>query len=138
MPPPFLLLRLTRSTPKSVPALAYPALHRSGSLLLSSTRVRTSMNILQSQLSETNMFIVTPNLSGKPEKRDKLFDPYCGGGNDATANVNDVIACFNYLQSIGGISCGIAGDGNQHHMCEAGTAIIAGVSVFGTFTETAW
>ncbi|MCJ1482551.1 hypothetical protein MMC06_002717 [Schaereria dolodes] len=88
-------------------------------------------------LTSAELYEMTPNLSGKPEKRDKLFDPYCGGGNDATANVNDVIACFNYLQSIGGISCGIAGDGNQHHMCEAGTAIIAGVSVFGTFTETA-
>ncbi|KAJ3968311.1 hypothetical protein EV361DRAFT_785511, partial [Lentinula raphanica] len=47
-----------------------------------------------------------------------------------TANVNDVIACFNYLENIGGNSCAVNGDNSQ--FCYAGTAQISGSNVSGT------
>ncbi|KAJ3719155.1 hypothetical protein C8R42DRAFT_643442 [Lentinula raphanica] len=46
----------------------------------------------------------------------------------STANVDDVIACFNYLENIGSNTCGFSGDNVQ--FCYAGTAQITGSNIF--------
>lgn len=47
-----------------------------------------------------------------------------------TAGVDNVIACFNYLQAIGGNACGVGSDSSQ--FCYAGDAEITGTNVSGT------
>ena len=54
-----------------------------------------------------------------------------------TANVDDTIACFNYLVSIGNNACGLSGDNIQ--FCHAGSAQITGSNVSGTGSaSSAW
>ena len=66
------------------------------------------------------------------------FQAFCGGGRGDSGNVDDVIACFNYLQHIGSHQCTIPGDNNQHEMCRAGTASVSGVDEISRATTSIW
>lgn len=68
----------------------------------------------------------------------KRFDNFCGGGRGATGNVDDVIACFDYLNRLGTTRCGVPGDNNQHIFCTAGTASVNGVSLINRETGSYW
>lgn len=52
------------------------------------------------------------------------FDAFCGGCNNDAALVDDVIACFNYLTSLGQQQCVVPPAGVQ--FCMAGTAQVVG------------
>jgi len=72
--------------------------------------------------------VAPPIPEGAPiTKRGQQFTPYCGGGAGDTANVDDVIACFNYMVKIGNSYAWIPLDGDQHIQCTAGTAAIYAV-----------
>lgn len=76
-----------------------------------------------------------------PSSRHKLmkrFDNFCGGGRGFTANVDDVIACFNYLERLGHTDCGVPAGNNGVEFCFAGTAGINGVSFNGPATSSYW
>ncbi|KAJ3719168.1 hypothetical protein C8R42DRAFT_113127 [Lentinula raphanica] len=82
-------------------------------------------------LTSEALYTMTPKLQiGDLElaERSDLFTNECF--TYTTANVNDVIACFNYLENIGGNSCAVNGDNSQ--FCYAGTAQISGSNVSGT------
>ena len=57
------------------------------------------------------------------------FDAFCGGGENDAALVDDVIACFNYLTSLGPQQCVVPPSGVT--FCTAGTAQVDG-AVYGT------
>lgn len=101
-------------------------------------RVRIVVSIFHSQPPETNGPIVTPALNSTHHKRNELFNPFCGGGAGDTANVDDLIACFNYLQSIRGYECWIPDDHDQHAMCTCGSAKVVGVDIGDADTSSNW
>ena len=68
----------------------------------------------------------------------KRFNNFCGGGRGATANVDDVIACFNYLQKLGHTACRVPAGHDQIEMCQAGTARVNGVSNDGRSQSSYW
>ncbi|KAJ4001235.1 hypothetical protein F5050DRAFT_31301 [Lentinula boryana] len=82
-------------------------------------------------LTSEALYTMTPNFQTRSEPefsgRSELFTNECF--TYTTANVDDVIACFNYLESIGGNTCGIANTNVQ--FCFAGTAQISGSSIDG-------
>ena len=53
------------------------------------------------------------------------FDAFCGGGRNDAALVDDVIACFNYLTSLGHQECVVPPSGVT--LCTSGTAEVNGV-----------
>lgn len=81
---------------------------------------------------------MTPAFNSTLHKRNELFDPFCGGGAGDTANVDDLIACFNYLQSIRGYECWIPADHDQHAMCTCGSAKVSGVDIGDANTSSNW
>ena len=52
------------------------------------------------------------------------FDAFCGGGENDAALVDDVIACFNYLTSLGHQACVVPLSGVT--FCTSGTAQVNG------------
>lgn len=62
------------------------------------------------------------------EARSALYNNVCQ--TYTTANVDNVIACFNYLQSIGGNACTVNGDNVQ--FCYSGNAQVTGSNISGT------
>lgn len=66
--------------------------------------------------------------------RAALYDPFCTG---TRANVDDVIACFNYLVYIGDRTCEAV---VFARMCTSGTATIMryGGELFGFDSKNAW
>lgn len=62
------------------------------------------------------------------------FDAFCGGGENDAALVDDVIACFNYLTSLGHQECVVPPSGVT--LCTSGTASVEGV-VYGTSNTVA-
>ncbi|KAJ3992867.1 hypothetical protein F5050DRAFT_1714948 [Lentinula boryana] len=83
-------------------------------------------------LTSEALYTMTPKLFNRElvelSERSELFTNECF--TYTTANVNDVIACFNYLENIGGNTCSVNGDNVQ--FCYAGTAQISGSNVSGT------
>ncbi|CEJ82904.1 hypothetical protein VHEMI02945 [[Torrubiella] hemipterigena] len=53
----------------------------------------------------------------------------CGPVEDAYTNVNDAIACFHYLDSLGDQDCFVRGGAAISQFCKAGDAQITGQSV---------
>ncbi len=75
-------------------------------------------------------------LDTKISRRAALYVNECdGGGEGDTPNIDDVIACFNYLQSIRGHECVIPADNGQHTKCTARTAVVNGVDLVSQETQ---
>ena len=56
------------------------------------------------------------------------YDPTCGPSDEAYTDVNDIIACYNYLQSLGTTQCTYT-SGIAATMCTAGSARVDGYSL---------
>ncbi|KAI0059299.1 hypothetical protein BV25DRAFT_1137433 [Artomyces pyxidatus] len=75
--------------------------------------------------------ITSEELYARPpslQARAALYDPVCE--TYTTADVDNVIACFNYLESIGGNACTVDGDNVQ--FCYSGDAQVTGSNISGT------
>ncbi|KAF2855638.1 hypothetical protein T440DRAFT_513742 [Plenodomus tracheiphilus IPT5] len=59
------------------------------------------------------------------------FVPRCGPSESAYANVNGVIACYNYLKRIGQTRCPASGNAAVSHFCYAGDAEVSAQSISG-------
>jgi len=81
---------------------------------------------------------VSSALDTKLSRRAALYVNECGGGEGDTPNIDDVIACSNYLQSIRGHECVIPADNEQHTKSTAGTAIVDGVDPVSQETQSIW
>jgi len=60
-----------------------------------------------------------------------LFQAGCGPSDAAYAPVNDIIACFHYLDALGTTACGVPANYGVIQMCRAGQGQILGQSVTG-------
>ena len=65
---------------------------------------------------------------------EKRFDNKCGPSNAAYTNVNDIIACYHYLNSLCNTAC-VAGENTV--MCRAGRAQVYGSAINGG-TSSYW
>lgn len=66
------------------------------------------------------------------------FNAFCGGGRGAWAPVNEVIACFNYLENLGHTACRVPRGRDGVDFCHAGPAVIHGVSTTGNAESSYW
>ena len=73
-------------------------------------------------------------LSERAPALDKRFTGRCGPADAAYTNVNDIIACYNYLKNLGTQSC-VAGENTV--MCTAGQAHVYGSALNGR-TSSYW
>jgi hypothetical protein len=73
-------------------------------------------------------------LLARAEALDKRWDPQCGPSESAYTNVNDIIACYHYLNSLGNTAC-VAGENTV--MCRAGQAQVIGSAINGG-TSSYW
>jgi hypothetical protein len=73
-------------------------------------------------------------LSARAADLDKRFVGRCGPAEAAYTNVNDIIACFHYLQNLGTTAC-VANENTV--MCTAGQAHIYGSALNGR-TSSYW
>lgn len=70
--------------------------------------------------------------------RAALFTPECGPSDEAYTDVNDIIACYNYLRILGTQTCGAPGDEAVIQMCRAGSGQVIGQSVNGNPSSSYW
>ena len=75
-------------------------------------------------------------LDGYPAVRvrnimEKRYEPRCGPSDAAYANVNDLIACFNYLRNLGGTRCEAPANYGVVEMCYSGSGHVIGQSITG-------
>ncbi|KAF4635090.1 hypothetical protein G7Y89_g3017 [Cudoniella acicularis] len=80
----------------------------------------TSLNLTSEQLYTMTPKLVSRGLSAAlydPECRE--YPCYCPGG---MAQVNDIIACYNYLNNLGSTNCGVMAYQAKSTMCASGTA----------------
>ncbi|KAH8892415.1 hypothetical protein GQ53DRAFT_646571 [Thozetella sp. PMI_491] len=82
------------------------------------------LNLTSAELYNTkpDLFPLLPRAAG--------FDRKCGPEDRAYTNVQDIIACFNYLKNLGGVNCGV-GQYAVTEMCRAGQAHVTGESISG-------
>lgn len=64
-----------------------------------------------------------------------MFDPRCGPSDYAYTNVNGIIACYNYLNGLGGREC--RASGNPTTMCTSGSAKVTGQALNGN-SASSW
>ncbi|KAJ3840648.1 hypothetical protein F5878DRAFT_522322, partial [Lentinula raphanica] len=107
---------LKRDYPELIPGPGFPTL---AELNLTSEQLYTMTPNLQ-----TPVVPISPELASRSDRYTNECFTY------TTANVDDVIACFNYLQNIGSNTCAVNGDNVQ--FCYAGTAQISGSNISGT------
>jgi hypothetical protein len=74
------------------------------------------------------------DVHARAQELDKRFTPRCGPAEAAYTNVNDIIACYNYLKNLGTKSC-VANENTV--MCTAGKAHIYGSATNGR-TSSYW
>lgn len=78
--------------------------------------------------------VVLAELHTRAQELDKRFTGRCGPAEAAYTNVNDIIACFNYLKNLGTQSC-VANENTV--MCTAGQAHVYGSALNGR-TSSYW
>ncbi|KAJ3719156.1 hypothetical protein C8R42DRAFT_628616 [Lentinula raphanica] len=88
-------------------------------------------SLAELNLTSEALYTMTPSFLENRESefsgRSELWTNTCF--TYTTANVDDVIACFNYLENIGSTNCGVENTNVQ--FCYAGTAQITGSSIVG-------
>ncbi|KAL2143329.1 hypothetical protein VTI28DRAFT_10572 [Corynascus sepedonium] len=84
------------------------------------------LNLTSAQLYEIG---VPKDLSARDELLGQRFEGFCGPDDSAYTNVHDLIACFNYLRSLGITSCVAVED---TAMCTAGDTTVYGSALRGT------
>ncbi|KFY54221.1 hypothetical protein V496_07324 [Pseudogymnoascus sp. VKM F-4515 (FW-2607)] len=57
------------------------------------------------------------------------FEPKCGPSDSAYVNVNEIIACYNYLKKLGNQNCVAPSGLDIAHFCYAGAAEVSGQSI---------
>ncbi|KFX86890.1 hypothetical protein V495_05253 [Pseudogymnoascus sp. VKM F-4514 (FW-929)] len=67
--------------------------------------------------------------SVKTSSIEARFEPKCGPSEAAYTNVNDVIACYNYLKKLGTKKCSVPDNFGIAHFCTAGNAEVTGQSL---------
>jgi hypothetical protein len=78
--------------------------------------------------------VLLAEVRARAEALDKRFTGKCGPAESAYTKVNDIIACFNYLNNLGTKSC-VAGENTV--MCTAGSAHVYGSALNGG-TSSYW
>jgi hypothetical protein len=63
--------------------------------------------------------------------RAKLFDAECGPDDGAYTDVNDIIACYNYLNGLGGQTCAVPDNEVVIQMVSAGSGQVIGQGPYG-------
>ena len=76
------------------------------------------------------------HLSTGPSTLATDFDAFCGGGENDAALVDDVIACFNYLTSLGHQECVVPTSGVT--LCTSGTAQVTGEVYDSSNTQSSY
>ena len=66
------------------------------------------------------------------------FEPRCGPTDYAYVNVNDVIACYNYLKKLGNQNCVAPSGLGIAHFCYAGKAEVTGQSLEPRGSSSYW
>lgn len=66
------------------------------------------------------------------------FEPRCGPSDYAYTNVNEVIACYNYLKALGNQNCVAPSGLGIAHFCYAGSAEITGQSLNPSGSSSYW
>ena len=67
-----------------------------------------------------------------------MFDPRCGPSEATYTNVDGVIACYHYLNSLSTTRCGIPGSGSVTEFCRSGNAHAVGQSLTGRDESSSW
>ncbi|KAH8811185.1 hypothetical protein F5884DRAFT_876339 [Xylogone sp. PMI_703] len=80
-------------------------------------------------LTSEELYTMKPNET--VVKRAPAFDPGCGPSDAAYTDVNDIIACFNYLNSLGHQNCAVPSGAGVVQMCRAGNGQILGQGLNG-------
>lgn len=87
------------------------------------------MIIWYQNMAFTNLLLcVYPETSRSLNALEERYNSVCQ--TYTTGAVDNVIACYNYLVSIGNNACGLSGDNVQ--FCSSGNAQITGSNVSGT------
>ncbi|UNI21109.1 hypothetical protein JDV02_007127 [Purpureocillium takamizusanense] len=68
--------------------------------------------------------------------RAPTFEPRCGPSDGAYANVNDIIACYHYLDRLGGQACGTGDNYAVVEFCRAGSGHIIGQALTSRSTSS--
>ncbi|KAK3299464.1 uncharacterized protein B0H64DRAFT_100563 [Chaetomium fimeti] len=68
-------------------------------------------------------------LAARLDPLNKRFDAKCGPAENAYTNVNDIIACYHYLNNLGTTMC--VGSSANNVFCTAGLAHVTGSTPFG-------
>lgn len=66
------------------------------------------------------------------------FEPKCGPTNSAYVNVNDVIACYNYLKKLGNQKCVAPPNLGIVKFCRAGAAAVSGQAIRSGGSTSSW
>ncbi|KAI0060396.1 hypothetical protein BV25DRAFT_1807463, partial [Artomyces pyxidatus] len=127
---------VTTAFAAAVPATVYPTVIPGPGLpsleslnLTSADLYTTDISLGMYPLSSCSAVPVQTLIVGLTEARGELEARYTNECfTYTTASVNNVIACFNYLQSIGSNNCGVV---SNIDFCEAGDAQISGSNIAG-------
>lgn len=66
------------------------------------------------------------------------FEPKCGPSDSAYVNVNEIIACYNYLKKLGNQNCVAPSGLGIAHFCYAGAAEVSGQSINPNGSSSYW
>ena len=70
---------------------------------------------------------------------ERRFDPGCGPSESAYTSVSNIIACYNFLRSIGGNACVVNGQaGSRSTFCSAGDGKISGTNIRNGPVSSSW
>lgn len=120
--------------PEVVPGPGLPSLAELGlssKKLYEMPRKPSKITSWSSPFPEAHMHLVGPPIpvDGNHAKRAATSTPGCVGAKSDSANVDDVIACFNYMVEAGGVVFFVPNDEDQHILCTSGTAYVYAVDV---------
>lgn len=76
--------------------------------------------------------------SAKTSSIHARFEPKCGPSDSAYVNVNEIIACYNYLKKLGNQNCVAPSGLGIAHFCYAGTAEVSGQSIDPNGSSSYW
>jgi len=97
-----------------------------------------SLNLTSAQLYEMESPEVTLARAGGLTMRAAAYTGRCGPADAAYTNVNDIIACYNYLRSLGTRKCVTTNGINGNQMCVSGQAQIVGESLVNSQTTASY
>ncbi|OBT80469.1 hypothetical protein VF21_00877 [Pseudogymnoascus sp. 05NY08] len=107
-------------TPEVIPGPGLPSLKELG---------LTSADLYKIGRPDSSVKESSGDDSVKTSSIQARFEPRCGPTDYAYVNVNDVIACYNYLKALGNQNCVAPSGLGIAHFCYAGAAEVTGQSL---------